>query len=613
MSGEKTGSKATQPIDTTMIPIPMCVVTQKGKIATVNEQIQQIFAYGDVENGDFFAMTGIKVAQLEESYRRETLGLEPEDSEDRSEESACQFPLTLERSGRIFKLVVGKETAEEEERLVVFFEDATAYENLKKQSDDEKMCVCRINIDNYSEMMKTVEEGTAMAVATEVDREIRKWAAKIEGSLDKSKEDAFSMYFQYHRIREIQSSKFAILDTIRAIETQADFPLSLSIGIGIGGKNPEETGTFADAALELALGRGGDQAVVKEGSRIRYYGGKTQSVEKSNKGKSRIISHALRKLIEQSDRVFIMGHRNTDMDAFGSSLGIYRMCINAGTEANIVLDNVSETLQLIYKHVKSAESYHLISSEKAETMMQRNDLLVVLDTHRPSYVEAPSLLERSDRIVVIDHHRMAEDGIQGATLSYIETYASSTAELVTELLQYTDSRRTIEKLEAEALLAGMTIDTNRFAVKTGVRTFEAAAWLRRAGADTTEVKRFFQTDIDAVKVRAKGLAAVELHENGIATSICEGRNQDAQVLNSQIADELLNIKGVRAAIVAGQDPDGVTCISARSLGEINVQIILEKMGGGGHLTTAGAQVDGDPEQVMGQILEIAEKMVKAQK
>ena len=305
--------------------------------------------------------------------------------------------------------------------------------------------------------------------------------------------------------------------------------MSLSIGIGICGKNLIETEEYANAALDLALGRGGDQAVIKQGSKVEYYGGKLQTVEKGNKGKSRVVAHALKQLIDQSKRVVIMGHANPDMDAFGSALGIYRMCMTIGRDAYIVINNVNESLQVIYQQAKATENYQFINNKKAEAITDKDTLVVLLDTHRPSYSENARLLELTDRIVVIDHHRRAEDCVAAPTLSYIESYASSTAELVSEILQYAAPKKTLVKLEAEALLAGMTVDTNRFAVKTGVRTFEAAAWLRRAGADTAEVKRFFQTDMEAFKVRARCIAAADFHEEGIATSICDGWNENAQV------------------------------------------------------------------------------------
>lgn len=364
------------------------------------------------------------------------------------------------------------------------------------------------------------------------------------------------------------------------------------------------TEDYANAAMDLALGRGGDQAVIKRGSKIEYYGGKLQTVEKGNKGKSRVVAHALKQLIEQSKRVVIMGHTNPDMDCFGAALGIYRLCIMYGREAYIVLNEINDSLEAIYRQARETDTYNFINNKKAESITDKETLVVLVDTHRPSYAENANLFTLTDKVVVIDHHRRAEDCIENATLSYIESYASSAAELVSEIIQYAAPKKTLVKLEAEALLAGMTIDTNRFAVKTGVRTFEAAAWLRRAGADTTEVKRFFQTNLDAFKVRAKSIAAAEFHDNGIATSISEGCNEGAQVLNSQVADELLNIRGVRASFVAGRTETGKTVISARSLGELNVQVIMEKLGGGGHLTTAGAQVDCSPEEVISKVLDI---------
>ena len=568
------------------IPLPTCIVSRSGKIISVNEEIGQVFIYSGIEEGDFFALTGIKMSTL------------------LSEETEAK----INRNGKSFKLVSNaKQLSEDDPEITVYFYDITELEQLKEKYNDEKLCICKINIDNYDELIASVEPEIGMTISTSVDKIIRKWAQGLQGSIEKIKETLYVVNFQHSYMCKLEENKFSILDDVRNIETEADFPLSLSIGVGFGGKNLIETSDYASAALDLALGRGGDQAVIKKKSKISYYGGKTQTVEKGNKGKSRIVGHALRKLIEQSDQVFIVGHKNADMDAFGASLGIYRMCLVSGTDAHIVINEVNDSLQAIYKQAKDTDNYSLITTEKAKLLMERDALLVVLDTHRASYIEEPELLNLTDRVVVIDHHRRAEDSIESPTLSYIETYASSTSELVTEMLQYASSRKTIVKLEAEALLAGMTIDTNRFAVKTGVRTFEAAAWLRRSGADTTEVKRFFQTDMETLKVRAKSIAAADFHDNGIATSICEGMHQDAQVINSQVADELLNVKGVKASFVAGINDSGVTCISARSLGAINVQLITEKLGGGGHLTTAGAQVKETPEEVIAKVLEIIDK------
>ena len=569
------------------IPLPMCKVNQNGKVVRSNSHIGEVFIYDGIEDADFFALTGTKIAELYEAEETKKY---------------C----VVERNGKRFRLLINKEGEEDNANLLVFFYDITNYESLKEKYNDEKVCVCKITIDNYDELIASTAAEKRMTISTEVDKAIRQWAGKINGSINRNKESEYLMYFENAYVEGMVKEKFSILDEIRGIETEADFPMSLSIGVGVGGKTIVESEKYATTAIELALGRGGDQAVIKRVNKIEYYGGKMQTVEKGNKGKSRVVAHALKQLIEQSKKVFIMGHENADMDAFGSALGIYRMCQMCGKEAFIVIDDINDSLQAIYQQAKETEKYNFINSTKALSMVEKDYLLIILDTHRPSYVECKELIDKTDRLVVIDHHRRAEDCLENPTLSYIESYASSTAELVSEILQYADQKRTLIKLEAEALLAGMTVDTNRFAVKTGVRTFEAAAWLRRSGADTTEVKRFFQTDLSVFKVRAKCIAAADIMDNGIATSVCEGCNQDAQIINSQVADELLNIKGVKATFVAGRNEGGRTVISARSLGAVNVQVIMEKLGGGGHLTTAGAQVDGSPEEIIEKVKEMIE-------
>lgn len=570
---------------TSYIPLPVCVVNSKGKIVNANEHISDVFIYDSIEDADFFALTGIKFCELHTAVEG-------------------QGYLTLERNGKRFHLLVSRESEGENERILVFFDDITNFDSLRTLYNEEKICVCMINIDNFEELVSSTSPEMRMVMSTEVDRAIRQWAARVSGSINRLNDSQYIMYFQNGFVEEMIADKFSLLDEVRQIETEADFPMSLSMGIGIGGKTPALTEEYASAALDLALGRGGDQVVIKRMSKIEYYGGVMQTVEKSNKGKSRVVAHALKQLIEQVDRVVIMGHRNPDMDVFGAALGIFRICVTCGTDAYILINEINDSLQAIYKKAKETQEYEFINSKKAETIVDKDTLIVMVDTHRPSYAENAQILHMTDKIAVIDHHRRAEDSVANSTLSYIESYASSTSELVSEILQYAGSKKTLGKLEAEALLGGITIDTNRFAVKTGVRTFEAAAWLRRAGADTTKVKRFFQTDMNKFKIRAKCIAAADFYRDDIATSICEGLNEDAQIINSQVADELLNIKGIKASFVAGKTEKGSTVISARSLGDINVQVIMEKLGGGGHLTTAGAQVEVSPEEAIQQALEL---------
>lgn len=564
------------------VPIPMCIINSNGKVTRASGKIDEVFKYDGIKDADIFALTGIKFADFLKSAKGEK-------------------NLILDRNDKKFKIQVSSIGEEEDSSFALYFIDVTNYETLKVKYNDEKSCMAIINVDNFDELTSNNSDEMRLSIISNVDKTIRQWCLKINASITKHKEHMYLIVFENQYMEKLVESKFPILDDIRGIETEADFPVTLSIGIGVGGKTPAQTDQYAVDALDLALGRGGDQAVVKKGSKIEYYGGKMQTVEKGNKGKSRIVAHALRQLIDQSSKVLIMGHKYPDMDSFGSALGVFRIAAARNREVHIIINAFNETLQEVYSLARGKETYSFINNEKALALVDKETLVVVLDTHRPSLVECQELLTETDRIAVIDHHRRAEESIENATLAYMEPYASSTSELVTEILQYSLEKKSIIKFEAEALLAGITVDTNRFSVKTGVRTFEAASWLRRSGADTTSVKRYFQTDVESFKLRANAIVNAKISKEGIAYSVCEGFHPDMQVINAQAADELLAIKGVRASFVAGTSEIGKTVISARSLGEINVQTVMEKLGGGGHLTTAGAQVEIVPEEALAYI------------
>lgn len=574
-----------KPVEGVNSPFPTCIVGRNGKIISANQFIDKVFLYDALEEIDFFGLTGIKLETLEDISVEDTY-------------------ITLERNGCIFRLLV---RIIDEGSYFVTFEDVTALEELRLKYIENRNCMGKINIDNYEELQNRVSIEQKNQTINLIVNLITEWSKEMKASLNRIKEDEFLLFFPFYKLEQAIENKFEILDKVRSIDTGADFPLSLSMGIGISADDMEETENLANRAIDLALGRGGDQAVVKTDEKTTYYGGKIQARERSNKGKSRIIAHALKVLISQSDQIFIMGHRNADMDAFGSSLGVFRICKleDKDKDITIVVSTVNKSLKEIYQSAEDMETYKFANGEKALEQIGDNALVIVVDTHRASYVDCPELLEKAKNIVVIDHHRRAEDFIANPTLHYLESYASSTAELVTEILQYSGEKKLLVKLEAEALLAGMTIDTNRFAVKTGVRTFEAAAYLRRSGADTTEVKRFFQTDLESFKIKSRCINDAKFYDEGIAMSICKGENEDAQVINSTVADELLTIKGIKASFVAGKNQQGTTVISARSLGEMNVQIIMEKLGGGGHLTTAGAQSDDlSPEELIEKVKEL---------
>ena len=564
--------------------IPLCFVNLNGKITRASSKIAEVFKYDGIIGRDIFELTRIKPAELIEAAQNET-------------------NLYLDSNDKSFKILSEFIGEGETASIMMSFIDVTSYEVLKDMYNDEKACIAVINVDNFDELTASAGDERELAISTEIDRLIRSWGEKLGAAVVRYREHLYEICLTHGNLQRLVDDKFCILDEAKEIETEADFPVTLSIGVGIGGKTLADCETYAEDALDLALGRGGDQAIIKNIKNFEYYGGKSQSVEKSNKGKSRIIAHALKLLISQSSRIFVMGHRNPDMDSFGASLGIYRIAESMGKEAYVVLGPYNDALTAIADEAKETGYYEFVSPEKALNLVDENSLVVVVDAHRPILVESNALIMKVGRTVVIDHHRRAEDCFSDLLLSYMESYASSASELVTEIIQYACEKRTLTNMEANALLAGIMVDTNRFAVKAGVRTFEAASWLRRAGADLEHVLRYFQANTESFKVRAMCIANAQFFDGGIAMSICPGQNPNSQILNSQVADELLTIRGIRASFVAGQNEYGKTVVSARSLGDVNVQVVMEKFGGGGHLNTAGAQVEMSPEEILIRIRE----------
>lgn len=563
------------------IPVPACTVDEEGKISEVNCHIGNVFVYDGIEGADVFTLTGVKYETFQEAAEKGE-------------------KIKLSRNDRVFDMA----PVMTEDGLYIYFMDVTGFTELEETYEREKICMAVVNIDNYDEINLGTAAEKQMSMATTIDGIIRQWAAAMTASVIKQNSACYNIVMSMEMCRQQMDERFPILDRIREIESSVEFPITLSIGVGINGATPEENFELAQQALDLAKGRGGDQAVVRDGEEIYYFGGKAQTVEKANKGKSRVIGYALKRLIESSSRVFIMGHKNPDMDAFGSAMGISRMAMPLNRETYIVLENYGEALDLLYREAKASENYNLIGRKKAIELINDKALVIVVDTHKPSIVECPELLESKAKTVVIDHHRKSEEALENPTLIYMEPYASSTAELVTEILQYTIERKELTKLEAEGLLAGIFVDTNNFSVKAGVRTFEAAAWLRRAGADLYNVKRLFQVEKKICMSKAYGIYNAEFTEDGAAFSKCITEDQDTQMICSQIADELITIRGIRMSFVVGKDHNGRTVVSARSVGEVNVQVIMEAFGGGGHLNAAGTQTDEPPQEVIEKIKEM---------
>ena len=481
----------------------------------------------------------------------------------------------------------------QEYMIILYFLDETENKKLQKEYKDSKSCVTIMMVDNYEETMLQLESEERPQIIAEIDKCIYEWTDQTNGVLIKSDRDRYIYLFEQRYLEKIKEDKFSVLDKIKEISPKENIQFTLSIAVSNEGAKDKEKYKSAQAAMDIVLGRGGDQAVIRENEIYKFFGGRAQEVEKRTKVKARIVAHALENLIKDASKVMIMGHTNPDIDSMGSSMGIYRLARSLNKNAYIIDSNNTTTLQNFKKSLAKEEEYEdiLISKEVAIENVDKETLLVIVDTHKSTYVEAPELLEETDKIVVIDHHRRSADFIEKATLTFQEVYASSAAELVTELIQYAETKVELTTIEAESLYAGIMMDTKNFTFKTGVRTFEAAAYLRRCGVDIIRVKKWFQSDLASFNKIADIVKKAEIVNDTIAIAVYTKKEKDASLICAKAADELLTISDITASFVLGNLGNKI-CISGRSIGDINVQIILEKLGGGGHITLAGAQVEG---------------------
>ena len=477
--------------------------------------------------------------------------------------------------------------------MMLYFIDETEIVTLKEEYKDSKSCVTIMMLDNYEETMQQLESEEKPQVIAEIDKCIYEWTDKTNGVLIKSDRDKYVYLFEQRYFEKVKEDKFSILDKVKDIKTKENVQITLSIAVSNDGATDKEKYKSAQAAMDIVLGRGGDQAVIRENEIYKFYGGRAQEVEKRTKVKARVVAQALENLIKDASNVMIMGHTNPDIDSMGSSMGIYRLAKSLNKKAYIIDSNETNTLQSFKESLSKEAEYEdiLITKEVAEENMDKETLVVVVDTHKSTYVEAPELLKRTDKIVIIDHHRRSADYIENATLTFQEVYASSAAELVTELLQYVDIRVDLKTIEAESLYAGIMMDTKNFTFKTGVRTFEAAAYLRKCGVNIIRVKKWFQSNLDTFNKIAGIVKKAEVINDTIAIATYEKKDKEASLICAKAADELLTISDITASFVMGKVGNKI-CISGRSIGDINVQVILEKLGGGGHITLAGAQVEG---------------------
>ncbi len=550
-----------------------------------------------------------KVVHKEKGYRKSITSIFPSITKDRLpgtvEEEEVELNVDYDSCNFVAKMkkISLKEMAENSDiisakdydgyLIALYLFDETALKIALQEVDDQSLAVGLIYLDNYEEALESVEEVRRSLLIALIDRKVNKYINALDGICKKLEKDKYLIIMRKKAVSLLQEERFELLEDVKTVNIGNEMAVTISIGVGLNGLTYAQNYEFARNAIDLALGRGGDQAVVKMPENVIYYGGKSQQIEKSTRVKARVKAHALKEIISVKDEVYVMGHRMGDVDSFGAAVGIYRIARTLEKPAHIVLNDITTSMQPMVEMFRNKDEYEadfIVSGTQALEMVGNNAVLVIVDVNKPSITECPELLKRCKSIVVLDHHRQGSEVVENATLSYIEAYASSTCEMVSEILQYISDTLRIRSEEADCLYSGIMIDTNNFMTKTGVRTFEAAAFLRRNGADVTRVRKLFRDDANEYKTKADAVSQAEIYRQAYAISICNGENvQSPTVVGAQAANELLNIKGIKASFIL-TEYNGMIYVSARSIDEVNVQVIMERMGGGGHLNVAGCQL-----------------------
>lgn len=500
------------------------------------------------------------------------------------------------------------------DRVIAFMLfDETRLVALRQKNIDQELVVAQVSIDNYEETIDSVEAVRRALLVALIDRKVNKYFQSSDAIVRKNDRDKYIVLFQRKYLAKMEEDRFSILEEIKNTKAGNDNEITLSIGIGLGGRSYTQNTEYARAAMDLALGRGGSQAAIKSGDETRYYGIRGREVEKNTRVKARVKAQALREIMTSRDTILVMGHKITDIDAFGAAVGVYVAARELGKEARIVVDTVTSSLRPLVSLFTGDRGYPehmIISPEEALQIVDKHTLVVVVDTNRPNYTVAPDLLNRTRHIVVFDHHRQGEEVVQNPVLSYIEPYASSACEMIAEVLQYFSEKVQLRPTEADCIYAGILIDTDNFAAKVGVRTFEAAAYLRRNGADVIRVRKMLREDMATYKARAQVVRDAEVYHDHYAVAICETTDVESPtIVGAQAANELLNIVGIKASFVI-TDYRGKVYISARSIDEVDVQKLMEQLGGGGHLNIAGAQIPGDDiDEVKQKLIELIDEHV----
>lgn len=568
--------------------IPYALLDGTGKVLWMNEKFQEL---AGVDKKYHKSITGIFPALTKESiYRSEEVpDIRFEYGEMLLRASITHIPFHTFLGE---KTIVDIEDSGEFITALYIFDDTKLY-RYKIENREQKQVAALVYIDNYDEALESIEDVNRSLLTALIDRKVNQYFTNIDALVRKIEKDKYFVVFKYKYLQQLEEDKFSILEDVKTVKVGNEIAVTLSVGVGIRGNNYNENYDYARASIDLALARGGDQAVVKNRDEIHYYGGKTQQVDRNTRVKARVKAQALREIMQDRDNVLIMGHNLSDVDSIGAGIGIYCAAKVLGKKAQIVVNEVTSSVRPMLDCFTEEKGYPadmFIDGNAALEMVGRNSLVMVVDTNRPSYTECPALLEKTDYICVFDHHRQGSEVIENPVLSYIEPYASSACEMVAEALQYFQEGLKLEACEADCIYAGILIDTNNFMTKTGVRTFEAAAYLRRSGAEVTRVRKMLRNDMDAYKARAEGVRMAEVYRNAFAISVCPAENVESPtIVGAQVANELLNIVGIKASFVL-TEYNGRIYISSRSIDEINVQIIMERLGGGGHLNVAGAQL-----------------------
>ncbi len=568
--------------------VPYALLDYRGKILWVNEQ--------------FAELTGV-----DKQYHKSITALFPTITREFLQKSEQPQNVNVEKNERRFRISLNRiyfdaiakegellETEEALEFLTAFYLfDETELNRYMIENQEQKQVAALVYIDNYDEALNSIEDVKRSLLVALVDRRVNQYFSQFDALVRKIEKDKYFVVFKYKYLRQMEEDKFKLLEDVKTAKVGNEMAVTLSIGVGINGDSYNQSYEHARAAIDLALGRGGDQVVVKDGEEVVYFGGKAKQVERNTRVKARVKAHALHEIIESRENVLIMGHALTDVDSLGAGVGIYCAAHVLGKKAQIVVNNPTSSVRPLIESFSTEKGYPedmFINSEQAIEMVSRNTAVVVVDTNRPSSTECPELLKKTDCIVVFDHHRQGNEVVENPLLSYIEPYASSACEMVAEVLQYFEDDFKLESCEADCIYAGILIDTNNFMTKTGVRTFEAAAYLKRSGAEVTRVRKMLRNDMNAYKARAEAVHRAEVYRGAFAFSVCPGENvENPTIVGAQAANELLNIVGIRASFVL-TEYQGKIFVSSRSIDEINVQLIMERLGGGGHFNMAATQL-----------------------